>query len=125
MTWVAAGGDSGLLEKTHLTFEGSEWVGPAYWWFRLRGAINMEDKCMPWPPYHTPTRVKYDAFAISNAALLGAEFQWTNEDGWTIKNHVMMLGRHAYQSEAASAFLAHKGFWCALNKDDEWELVRI
>lgn len=128
MTWVAPKGKTDLYETTHLTRDGYEYVGSAYWWFRLCGAVHMEDKCMAWPDRNSDEYRDMAEFAIANAALFGAEFQYTPppDSGWFIKDRALSVGTHRYQGEAATAFLSMKGYWVCFNTQaKQWGLVRI
>lgn len=126
MTWLAPKGKTDLYETTHFTRDGYEYVGSAYWWFRLVGAVHMEDKCMAWPDRNSDEYRDMAEFAIANAALLGAEFSHTLEDGWSAGDQALFVGTYSYQGEAATAFLSMKGYWvCFSTQTKQWELVRI
>ena len=83
MTWVTQQGHANLFAATHYTYGGDHWEGPARWWMRLRGAEKVEEKCMPWPDPYSEEHIALTDFAVANAALLGAEFQYQNDQGWS------------------------------------------
>lgn len=133
MTWregieyslPAIGIDLNMYSATHYTYEGNRWEGPAKWWVRLRGMEKAEDYCMTWPAPGSIEHQQLEDFAVANAALLGAVFTRDDEDGWSVQNQKLRVGRHTYKGDAAQSFLSLHRWWCAYNHGTkQWELVR-
>lgn len=132
MSWASAD-NSERFDTTHMSSGGVERIGSSRWYFKLRGYGNHEAMSNIWPPLNSPARVKMAEFAIANAALLGAEFEYSEDEEpgwsdrkWSIKNHKRAVGYHEDQGEAATAYLSFRGYWVCYNKQsEEWELASI
>jgi len=127
MSWDSAGPDDRYNTTVFTHACGKRLVGSARWYFAMKGYKGHVEMSNIWPPENSPARIRMAEFAIASAALLGAEFEHTVENGWFIINYRLAVGvGFVDQGEAATAYLAWRGCWVCYNKQaDQWELAQV